>query len=152
MGSLDSRGIWQYDNTDHVTPLATFMNLLATSTSNALAAAITSLTIAETPWINLPLASGVTAVSGYTPQYRKIGHEVFFQGRAQLAGTGSSNISTALAAAYRPVNAFMELGQFADAGASFRRLFISSTGILQCGASSGSSTQIFLGGSFIAAV
>ena len=44
MGTLDPNGIWEYDNTDHVVPLATFMNLGQNSVSDAMADLRTDLT------------------------------------------------------------------------------------------------------------
>src|SRR5690606_10378669 len=52
MGTLDSNQIWRYDNSDQVTPLATFMNLGMTSVSNAIDALAVSLQVPDTGWLD----------------------------------------------------------------------------------------------------
>lgn len=79
MGSLDSNNIWQYDNADHVTPLATFMNLLATSVSNAFETfrtEILGLLPQDTGWLPMNASTDTTVSAGYDAQARQIGSEV----------------------------------------------------------------------------
>jgi len=43
-------------------------------------AAPASAAMADSGWVNLPLASGATAISGAVPQYRRIGNMVYLRG------------------------------------------------------------------------
>lgn len=138
MGTLDANGVWRYDNNDNVTPLATFMNLLAISVSDALADLRADLTIPDSGWINLPLASGTVAVSGYTPRYRKIGSVVYIEGRCTNV-TGSFSVGT-LPAGFRPNNSIADLGNFAINDSAWRRVYCTSAGVLSVGACQGSTS------------
>lgn len=85
MGSLDSNGIWHYDNNDHVTPLAAFMNLLSTSVSNAFNAfrtEILGLLPQDTGWLAMNVSNDTTISAGYEAQARQIGSEVRVRVRA----------------------------------------------------------------------
>jgi len=53
----------------------------------------------DSGWVNLTLASGVTAVSGVAPAYRKVGDRVY------LRGALAAGVSTGTAFAALPVNA-----------------------------------------------
>lgn len=148
MGTIDANGVFIYDNTDHVVPLASFMNLGQQSVSEALAEMRADLTPIDTGWIDIPLASGRTSPSGYTAQYRKIGPVVHLQGRVNKGSSGTVQLSNALP--YRPEYLFGDLGMMPTGATTFARLYINSSGELFSGADSASSTTAFLGSSFVA--
>jgi hypothetical protein len=134
MGSLDSNGIWHYDNNDHVTPLATFMNLLSTSVSNAFNAFRTeltnALTVPDTGWVNLTVLAGWSPVAGYTPQVRRIGKAVYMRGRVATTsgsnpGASASPLNIPSSTGARPTQT-MEAVAYAGSG-NFIRLFADSS-------------------------
>lgn len=60
----------------------------------------------DSGWLDLPLASGITAQSGnvvYTPQYRKIGNVVYVEGCVKGA-TANNQLLATLPSGYRPVH------------------------------------------------
>ena len=98
MGTIDANGVWQYTNDDHVTPLATFMNMGQTSVSNALGDLRSDLTY-PTSSASVSLHSGFTASSG--TQWRKsgIGGVVI---SVQLGTVTSGTVIGTLGGVYRP--------------------------------------------------
>lgn len=97
MGYFDTRGIWIYDTTDHVTPISPYMNLGQQSISDALAAQRTALTPINTGWVDLILNGAVTAVSGFTPQVKRYGDVVYMRGRVVRTSTGWASGDNAVA-------------------------------------------------------
>ena len=149
MGTIDSQNVWIYDNNDHMTPHATFMNLGQQSISDALAALRAELTLPDTGWINLPLSTSVEPVSGFTPQYRKIGDIVYIAGRVTHI-QGSFQIGT-LPEGFRPTNSINDMGSFPINDSAWRRIYIGSGGAVTAGSIQNStSTQANFYCSFVA--
>ena len=69
--------------------------------------------VEDSGWINLPLASGASAVSGWTPQYRRIGRIVHLRGA--IFRTGGGHLAT-LPTGHRPVGQHHRTTANADLG------------------------------------
>lgn len=83
----------------------------------------------DTGWINLPLAAGVTS-AGYTPRFRKIGNQVFVEGRISFnKPTATDNVQVAtLPEGYRPNYTRYDIAIASSIGVA--RLQITSAGAL----------------------
>ncbi len=143
MGSLDSQGIWQYDNTDHVTPLGTFMNLLATSVSNALATAITNLTPVSTAFVNVSRVNTGSLTGNVA--YAKYGRVVTVQGALTCTGNVPSLDSTAGISVGTLPAGFIPAGDFRvpQVGAAENTFFLNilATGVISLYGYSGTSAS-----------
>jgi len=96
-----------------------------------LEAAITAATIPDSGWLNLPLADGIQAYGGSTPQYRKIGKLVILRGAVKNVLI-SGPIGT-LPAGYRPTysvpyvqNTSVRTGNFAMVS----RMIVAANGVI----------------------
>lgn len=107
-GFIDAQGIYQYGEADDAGPLfSDFLNLLADSTSAAIAADRVRLTAAEallgdSGWINATLGGGWGTSAGLTAKYRRKNGVVYLTGR--LSGGAAGTMFT-LPAGFRPAQA-----------------------------------------------
>jgi hypothetical protein len=98
MGSINSEGIYEYDGTDSVTPLQTFMNLLSASVTDVVSDLRADLTPVSS---NISLATSGGTSGSASIQWRRGGTAgVIFQFVIGSASNGST-IAT-VDAAYRP--------------------------------------------------
>lgn len=114
MGTLDSNQIWRYDNDDQVTPLATFMNLLSTSVSNAIDVLSTSLQVPDTGWVACSLSLNTTESSENPAVVRRYGNVVEVKGRLERPTNSGAQLyctipATASGLSLRP-NTTREIG------------------------------------------
>lgn len=82
---------------------------------------------ADSGWVTLTLASGYTAVAGYTLQYRLIGSQVFLRGAAAYNGGGT--IATLPVGARPASNSWLGSAHSNDGSFEFT-LLVASTGVL----------------------
>lgn len=137
MGTLDSNGVWRYDNNDSVTPLATFMNLGQISISDALAELradlVAQFTIPDTGWVPLTgINSTVTAQTGANaPAIRRYGPFVMTRGRfTESSGSSGTRDLCQLPAPFPTfITSIVELGSWTIAS-SYKRLIISTSGLM----------------------
>lgn len=105
----------------------------------------------DTPWTDLPVASGVTYPIR-RPQYRRKNGIVYLRGWAQTVDSASGSIIGTLPVGFRPDSgqSLQELGFLgASGGTSFTAVYVeSATGHIR---KRGSVTDVLLGGSFPAA-
>lgn len=127
MGTIDANGVFQYDNTDHVVPLATFMNLGQQSVSDAMEDLRTDVTVPDTGWVNLTLNTGWSVGIDGTPRIRKIGNTVWLSGHATHPSAGANPvIVVAIPAQFRPSQMVEAIGY--AGGGLFYRGTVSSVG------------------------
>jgi hypothetical protein len=108
---------------------------------------------ADTDWITVTLASGITHVTNYTLQYRRKSGIVYVQGRvtglAAATQTEVTDPSTGrLPAGFRPGLPTLELGILANGASTKARVFVQSSGAIGGRTDSGSDLYVF--GSYIA--
>jgi len=109
---------------------------------------------ADTGWVDVTLAAGLTNVSGFTLQVRRIGVVVYAQGRiAGLTANTQTTITASphLSAEFRPVIATWELGPVSNGGdpsTDIVRVAVNSSGSITCRTQAG--TQAFIFGSWLA--
>lgn len=105
MGTINAQGVYIYDNTDHMIPHATYSNLLGNSVSSALATMRTDFTIADTGWVTVTSAGGMTGDF----QGRRIEDQIFLRGISAPGAVWTLNASktvvSTLAAQFQPASA-----------------------------------------------
>lgn len=88
-------------------------------------------TIYDSGWLDLPLASGISSVSGFTCQYRKYGNVCMLRGilTGATLSLGGSNITVAtLPSGFRPTSTLMFDGQKSTDDGNYCKFAISSNG------------------------
>jgi len=107
---------------------------------------------ADTDWITVTLAAGITHVASYTLQYRRRSGVVYVQGRvAGLVAAMQTEITDPttgrLPAGFRPGIPTLELGILANSASTKARVFVQSNGAI--GGRTDSGTDLYVAGSFI---
>lgn len=138
MGALDAEGIFIYDDTEPVSPLDDYINLLANSTSATVAdirAAIAAITaLVDSNWTNITtFGTGWTATVNHQPRVRKVGERVDIAGAVTLGATGAYTDILTIPAGFRLAGAFTNyfVGASVSSGGVGHQLFLSSTHKLQ---------------------
>lgn len=98
MGAIDAQGIWVYDNTDQMIPLATFMNLGQNSVSDAIEDVRTDLTPAV---LDAALSTSGGTSGSTSQQWVRGGVAGVMFSFVTGSATNGTTIAT-LAAPYRP--------------------------------------------------
>ena len=145
---LDSNGIWQYEESETAAPVSTMLNRLAKSVSDAVAPLVT-----DTGWVNVSLASGITAISGYPLQVRRIGPIVYLQGRVQglPANTQTTITGSSLDAEFVPGVPTFDLGLIPNGAlpsSQYARVFVQSNGNI--GVRTNTNTDAYIMGNWVA--
>lgn len=120
---LDANGIWQYTETETVSPFHEFMNRLAGSVSSVLGPFVR-----KTNWLPCTPSPGTTFDSGYAVEARQIGHLVFAEGRMTRAASTSTQTWCTLPAALPKPRRIIEVG---DRSTTAGRVFLVTDGTLQ---------------------
>jgi len=107
---------------------------------------------ADTDWITVTLASGITHIASYTLQYRRKSGVVYLQGRVTglVAATQTeiTDPSTGrLPAGFRPGMPTFDLGIIANSASTKARVYVTSAGAI--GGRTDSGTDLYVAGSFI---
>lgn len=142
---LDTNGIWQYDESETAAPVSTMLNRLAQSVSDAIGPLVI-----DTGPVAVDLVAGITAISGYPVEVRRIGPWVHVQGRVQglTAATQTTITDTPLDEEFRPGVPTFDLGIIANSASTKARVYVQSTGHIGIRTDSGTDGYIF--GSWVA--
>lgn len=92
----------------------------------------TWLPYADTGWLALPLAgSSWTAVSGYTPEYRRIGNTVYLRGMVTFAAGQYTDTIATMPVGYRPAtNTWLPPAMTAASGKVIVQMLVQPTGTI----------------------
>lgn len=117
MGSINSQGVYEYDDTEMWAPQDDYQNLQAAALTAALAdirAEIAALgTLVDSDWVTIAgstggaLGTGWSATTGHPPRVRKVGDRVDIAGAVTLTGSGTFADLLTMPEGFRLVGAYV---------------------------------------------
>lgn len=122
-----------------------------TGTSHAVNKAYVDGLVADTGWVNVTIASGYAAQSGFTPQVRKIGKVVYFRGGWSNTGmtAGVNEAVGTVPSGYRPSLTYYDLMVSNTVALSGARFAVTSAGGITIGVPATVGTYFLAFGSWL---